>query len=248
MLVGVTNRRTATLVLSLLIGSLAAFFAYMYVSSAQDRAFHGAAMVPALVISGDIEKGTTGDAALGRIKTENVPKKFRPVAALTDKNQIRGKIALTHLATGQVLIEGMFADPRTAQETAAKRVPAGQVAVTVQVDEVRGVANLITPGDRVNIMTTLPDGTQRTLFTNVDVLFIGTTAAPAAGSTEAVTNPGSSLITFAVPQLAAERIVYASRQGTGIYLTLPSPDNKPAVVPPVNNTNLFPPGATPYEG
>jgi hypothetical protein len=102
------------------------------------------------------------------------------------------------------------------------------------------------PGDKVNIMTKAPDGSQRTLYQNVDVLFIGATAAPEAGSTAVVTNPGSNLITFAVPQEAAQRIVFASTSEAGIYLTLVPPDNQPTNPAPINGGNLFTGGATPY--
>ncbi len=246
----VTTRRTATLVLSLLIGSLAALFAYVYVSSAQDRAFKGTTLVPALVVSGDIAKGTTGEAALekGLIEGKSVPVRFRPEAAVVNKDALRGKVAAATVSRGQVLVQGMFSDPAVAQETAARRVPAGQVAVTTQVDDVGGVAGLVTPGDKVNIMTATPDGGERTLFENVTVLYIGATAAPQPGATQAVVNPGSNLITFAVPQAAAVRIVFASHQEHGIHLALVPPGNQAGPTPAVNNSNLFSGGPTPYEG
>lgn len=247
-----TQRRTAILVLSLLIGSIAAFLTYVYVNSEQERAYKGAELVRVLVVKGTIDKETPSDQALakGLIKADSIPTKFRPETAVTDTSLLQGKVALTQLTAGQVLVQGMFVDPRVAQITAAKRIPEGQVAVTVQLDAVRGVANLVVPGDKVNIMAATPDGTQRTLFENVDVLFIGATPAPETGSTEAVPTPAvdSNLITFAVPQLAAQKIVFAARQDAGIYLTLVPPGNQAAPVPPVNAGNLFGGGPTPYEG
>jgi pilus assembly protein CpaB len=222
----------------------------MYVSSAQHRAFKGAALVPALVVKGEIEKGTTGEQALskGLIQQETVPEKYRPATALADKEVIRPKVALAHIAAGQVLVDGMFVDPIKAQETAAKVIPEGQVAVTVSVDPIKGVAGLIAPGDRVNIMASSGDGGQRTLFENVMVLYIGATPAPAATTTAAVVIPPSNLITFSVPQIAAQKIVFAATQDTGIYLTLVPPGNKATPIPPTNAGNLFTGGPTPYEG
>ena len=80
---------------------------------------------------------------------------------------------------------------------------------------------------------------------NVEILAIGTTAAPQPGETAEVTNPGSGLITFHVPQEAASRIVFAAQQGGGLYLTLVPSDNQPVQVPPINGGNLFNGGATP---
>jgi pilus assembly protein CpaB len=234
----------------LLIGSVAALFAYFYVNSAQDRAFKGTELVSSLVVTGDVAKGATGDEVLGKelIKTESVPARYRPATAVTDPEAIRGKVAAANVVKGQVLVEGMFVDPLVAQETAAKRVPLGQVAVTVKVDDVTGVAGLITPGDKVNILSKGPDGVERTLFENVNVLYIGKSAAPAPGSTQAVVTEASNLITFAVPPLAAEKIVFASHLEHGIHLTLVHPENKPVPVPPVNGANVYTGGATPYEG
>jgi hypothetical protein len=86
------------------------------------------------------------------------------------------------------------------------------------------------------------------LFQNVNILFIGTTAAPEAGETEAVAPAASNLITFAVPALAAQKIVLATRSGGAVHLALVPPDNTPQPVPPVNQGNLFTGGLTPYEG
>jgi pilus assembly protein CpaB len=249
----VTNKRTAVLVLSLLIGSIAAFFTYMYVNSAESRAYNGAKLVQVFVVKSDIAKDTGGDEALanGAIRADSVPAKFRPASALTDKNVVKGKVALTKLSAGQVLVDGMFVDPRIAQVTAAKRIPAGQVAMSIAIDAVHGVAGLVVPGDHVNIMSHDKDGNQRTLFENVEVLYIGATAAPEAGSTQAVQTPTSNLVTFAVPQIAAQRIVTAwqNRAPDGspdVFLTLVPPDNQPTPIPPINTGNLFSGGVTPY--
>ena len=119
------------------------------------------------------------------------------------------------------------------------------MAITISVDSVRGVAGLLVPGDKVDIL--VADGaSQRLLYQNVEVIAIGTTAAPQAGETAAA-NPGSGLITFAVPPAAATRIVFAAQNG-GLYLALVPPDNPPVNIPPTNTGNLFNGGATPGSG
>jgi hypothetical protein len=87
----------------------------------------------------------------------------------------------------------------------------------------------------------------RFLYQNVDVLFIGKTAAPTAGEKEAPENPGSGLITFAVPPEAAERIAFAaSQQDTGgLWLTLVPPSNQVTRVDPVGPDNVFEGDLTP---
>jgi pilus assembly protein CpaB len=195
----------------------------------------------------DVPKGFSGDEAITseKVKADKIPQEFRPGTALTDINALRGKVAVTGLTANQVLVDGMFVDPRVAQVTAAQRIPTGQVAVTIDLDLVHGVAGLLVPGDKVNMMVNA-EGAERTLYQNVAILFIGSTAAPQAGDTAAVVNPGSNLITFAVPQDAAERIVFASSQPGGIHLALAPPDYQPKDIPAANIGNLFSGAATPY--
>ena len=99
---------------------------------------------------------------------------------------IRGKVALTKLSAGQIVVDGMFVEPRVAQVTAAQRIPAGQVAVTVSVDQVAGVAGLLVPGDKVNIMVSTPDGAAACCSRTSTSSSSAQTAAPEAGETEVV--------------------------------------------------------------
>ena len=236
------------LIVAVAVAAVAAVVTYGWLNGVQDRAYDDAKLVRVFKVTKDIEKGTAGEQAIQSeaIQSDRAPQEFRPANALTDVNVIRGRVALTKLSAGQILVDGMFVDPRVAQVTAAQRIPAGQVAVTVSVDQVRGVAGLLVPGDKVDIMVANGPNMQM-LFQNVNILFIGTTAAPEAGETEAVAPTTSNLITFAVPPLAAQKIVQAASAG-GIYLALVPPDNQPTPVPPVNPGNLFTGGLTPYEG
>ncbi|MBV8692156.1 MAG: Flp pilus assembly protein CpaB [Actinobacteria bacterium] len=241
-------RRTIILIVAVALAGVAAFATYAWLNGVQDRAYAHAKRVQVFVVKKDVPKGTAGEQALSNelVKAGSAPQEFRPATALTDINAIRGKVALTNLSAGQIVVDGMFVDPKVAQVTAAQRIPAGQVAVTVNVDQVRGVAGLLTPGDKVNMLVQGADQKEHFLFQNVNVLFIGSTAAPQPGETQATTAANSSLITFAVPPLAAEKIVLAS-QGGGIYLTLVPPDNQPVAVPPVDVNSLNTGALTPYE-
>jgi pilus assembly protein CpaB len=236
------------LIVAVAVAAVAAVVTYGWLNGVQDRAYDDAKLVRVFKVTKDIEKGTAGEQAIQSeaVRSDRAPQEFRPANALTDVNVIRGRVALTKLSAGQILVDGMFVDPRVAQVTAAQRIPAGQVAVTVSVDQVRGVAGLLVPGDKVDIMVSNGPAIQM-LFQNVNILFIGTTAAPEVGETQAVEAATSNLITFAVPPLAAQKIVQAAASG-GVYLALVPPDNQPAPVPPVNPGNLFTGGLTPYEG
>lgn len=241
------SRRTVILIVAIVIGLVAAGALYQYVSNIEDEAYDNARLVQVFQIQEDIPKGTPGESAVSDelIQSNGIPAEFRPARAVTDLTTIQGKVALFDISAGQVLVEDMFVDPKIAQVTFSERIPAGQVAITVSVDEIRGVAGLLVPGDRVNVIVDDPlNGDKRLLFQNLNILAIGQSAAPEAGETQAVINPGSNLLTFNVPPLAAQKIALVG--GEGMYLTLVPPDNQPVQVPPVNAQNLFDGGLTPY--
>ena len=239
------NRRTVILIVAVVVAIVAAGAIYGYLNSVQDRAYADAKLVKVYRVDKDVKKGVPGEQAIdqGVVKSSDIPQKYRPTTALTDINSIRGKVALNDLSAGQVVVDGMFVDPRVATVSFAQRIPAGQVAISVQVDQVRGVANFVVPGDQVNLLATAPDG-ERYLYQNVNVIAVGATPAPQPGETTASTTPvgGSGLITFAVPPQAAAKIAIAN----GLYLTLVPPGNQPVPVPSANPGNLFSGPLTPY--
>ena len=98
------------------------------------------------------------------------------------------------------------------------------------------------------MLVTVHSGKEEYLYQNVNVLFVGSQAAPQPGETTATTvataaaNQGSGLITVAVPPAAAQRIAFvtsAGEQGSSIYLTLVPPDNIPTQLPAIDLNNVI---------
>ena len=242
------NRRTVIIIAAVVVALIAGVATYSYLNTTQERANKDARLVEVYRVSKDVPKGFAGDQAISDkyIEKSQIPEKFRPLTSVTDLNTIKGKVALTQLSANQVLVDGQFVDPRIEQVTFSQRIPPGQVAISLQFDQVKGVAGLLVPGDKVNMIVADPkDGRQRFLFQNVNIIAIGGAAAPQPGETQAVTNPGSGLLTFAVPPVAAEKLALA---GASAYLTLVPPDNQPVQIPAVGPNELFSGGLTPYEG
>ncbi len=249
----VSNRRLLILVVAVAVAAVTAWATFSYVSAADQRAFDGAQLVQVLMVKKDIPKGFPGERALdeGYIAKDSIPRKFYPAKAVVDPQTLRGKVALAPMAAGLPVVDGSFVDPRVAQESFAQRLDKGMQAVTLSVSDVEGVARLVVPGDRVNLMVTTGDDKGKTtqmVVQGVEVLAVGDTtalqpgeAAPAKPEGQAAgTAPTaqSGLITFSVPALDAERLVEASEVGA-IHLTLVPPDFTPAPVPPVNQGNLY---------
>jgi len=200
------------LIAAIVIGALAAYAVVTYVGGIEDRANDNARRVPVVRIAGDIPRGMRGQEAIDAnlIEESEIASEFLPDTAISPEaiDTILAKAAVADLATGQVLVENMFVDPIDSQITAARRIADNNVAITISVDDVRGVAGLIVPGDFVNIMVSQDNGncggaaeegganvpagttgvlcrTARMLFQEVQVLFIDTSPIPLPGEAAA---------------------------------------------------------------
>lgn len=250
------GRRSVIVAVALVLGVVAGGASYAFLHSVQQRAYNGAKLTDVYVADATIGRGVTGAAAVGGglIKKTQIPAKFEPAGTITDLAAIQSEVATSDIPAGQIVVGGLFASPASTASTASQDIPKGDVAITVSVDPVHGVAGLIQPGDQVDILIGTPPG-ETYLYQNVPVLAVGTTMVnrspatvtsaqtPAAAPAPA---PSSNLITFAVPPDAAARIAYAQNNGGGsgnstLYLALVPPGSTPSATPPViNPSNLIP--------
>lgn len=250
------------LIAAIAIGLLAAFLVFNYVQGAEDRANEDAQRVDVFVVQEPIPQGTLGDEAIEGelIARDQIPQEFQPDTAVLNLDEISGKVSLANLAPGQVLVDGMFVDPTESDIGTSQQLDPDRTAITVSVDEIRGVAGLLVPGDEVNLLVTEGGGEAgdegaatseslgqaRYLFQKVEILAVGSQIAtgPTGGAgaaegeeaapAEEATN--SNLITFSVPADAAQLI--AAVQAGQLYLTLVPDDYEPTAIPPLDLANL----------
>jgi len=245
-----TSKRTVVVAVAVAVGVVASVLSYVFLNNAQNNAYHNAKLVSAYVITKPIPRTLSGvDIANGGyLVSKKVPAEFRPASAITNLSAIRDQAADANLPTGEIIVSGMFESPNTIASVAAETVPAGDVAISVSVDQVHGVAGLIQPGDKVDILVDLNSNQETYLFQAVPVLAVGTTLVPAPGATSSATQSTtatpSNLITFAVTPTAAARIALADSDGGGvtggIYLALEAAGNTPTAPTTINGSNLIP--------
>jgi Flp pilus assembly protein CpaB len=269
----VSSRRTLILIAAVLVGAVAAYALFTYVGGIEDEANENAERVQIYKIVQDIPKGTFGDEAFaqGFIEQDDIAQEYRPATAITDPSQIDGLVAISDLAANQVVVTNQFVTQQDSLSTFSQLLKNNEVAITVSVDQIRGVANLLVPGDFVNILITgggastetdtggggdggqpggdlVFDQPARFLYQKVQILAVGQTRKLEPGET-AATNPdgtaaassSSGLITFVVPADAAQKI--ASVDGGSIYLTLVAKDYQPTAIGPLD-VNAELPGET----
>ena len=165
-----SNRRTLMAAAAIVLAAVAGIGVYVYASNADKRAQDSASFVNALVANSDIAKGTTGAEALqaGLVKMEKVAKSSVPPSIITDVNDLDGKVAASRIDTKQFITSQTFVSAEDGIGGAFAQAIANQdlVAVSVNVDAERGVANAIEPGDHVDIATSSvwPLGVARTTY------------------------------------------------------------------------------------
>jgi Flp pilus assembly protein CpaB len=215
---------------------------YVYASNADKRAQENASFVDAYVATSDIAKGTTGEEAVqaGLIQQAKVAKGSLPPSAVTNLNDLAGKVAASRIDMKQFVTAQTFVSASDGVGGAFAQSIKSQdlVAVTVTVDADHGVANAIAPGDHVNIATTTTDanGNPQTdyLMESVKVLAVGTSTAqgvspgsvPAGGSTTdqaAAPSGNQGVLTFEVSKADALRVIAANSGNSKIYLVLLPP-------------------------
>lgn len=252
-----SSRRTLILIAALVVGAIAAFSLYTYVGGIEDRANHNAQRVKIFKIVKDIPKGTFGDEAFaqGLIQEDVIAKEYRPATAITNPAQIDGLVAISDLPANQVVVSNQFVSQAASLSTFSSLLKNNEVAITISIDQIRGVAGLLVPGDFVNMLVTGTSTTTgassaqggagvytqpaRYLFQKVQILAVGQTRKLAPGES-APTNPdgtpvatgSSGLLTFALPALAAQQI--ASVTGGSFYLTLVPKDYQPTPLAPLD--------------
>jgi pilus assembly protein CpaB len=215
----------------------------MYLNSADARANKNVKRVDIFAVKAPIKKGMTGQQVIEQelVETRKIPQELKPETAVLNLDDLRKEVAVSDLTPGQLLVAGQFADPSAVASTFAGRIPAGQVAVSISVDQVHAVAGFVQPGDKVNVLVFGKDPNSkddhqviRVLYQNVNVIAVGPVAALQPGETkdpkQAAAPAFSSLITLSVPLDAAERIILPASGANGsiLYLTLVPSDSTPS--------------------
>lgn len=96
-----------------------------------------------------------GDAITSdMVGTKQIPLAEKKPDEFSNPGEVAGQVARTDIAKDAFLTQSMFAG--TGAPSIAKDLPAGMLAIAVKVDAITGVGTLILPGDRVDVVITIP--------------------------------------------------------------------------------------------
>jgi pilus assembly protein CpaB len=239
------DRRKALLIVAAIIAALGTLLVFLYVRGADNRADQRYDAVQVLRVVKQIAPGETVEAAqaAGKIETSTVSQKDLLPDALTGTEPVAGKVAVTAIYPGEQLISSKFGASGSAT---GLTIPKGKIAISINLSDPARVAGFVNPGDKVAIFMNGSGGDgafTRLLLPNVEVIGAGTTTVVATTTTDATGAQTSeqlpkTLLTLAVTQTQAERVMYASANGD-LAFGLMNTDSQVAASNGVTNKNLF---------
>ncbi|RLL68693.1 Flp pilus assembly protein CpaB [Streptomyces sp. Z26] len=169
-----------------------------------------------------------------RFKKVSMPERWLPDTAVTDLDDLRGKIAVNPLRKGSLLQSDMVAD--------RPALKPGQQEIAIMIDSSTGVAGKINPGNKVNIYATFEGdragaggkdqpSQSKVIVNDAQVIDVGElTPFKEGGDDDARTREREREgvpITFALSTSDAQRVAYAESFAEHVRLALVAPGSEP---------------------
>jgi pilus assembly protein CpaB len=200
-------KKIAPLLVALVLGGIAAKMMFNFVSNRQSVA--EAKRPPVVMAKHNLDAGavlTLDDLIMGDVASDAVPD-----TVFQSPEQIVGRVTEVQIIQGQAITSTLLA-PKGVGPGLQAAVPNGMRAVTVDVNEVTGVAGYLVAGCHVDLIQTVRDEKSgmpqaRTLAQNVKVTAIGMKHNPQDG------DGGGHSITLLVTPTQAELIELACSVG-----------------------------------
>lgn len=205
-----------------------------YAHGADERAVKDLDPVDVLVVAKAVPAGTAVESLLPFLAAQKLPGTAVAKSALHSLDGQTGKVTAVELLPGEQLVAERLTAPETAQSSGAVQVPDGLQEISFQLDPQRVVGGRLAAGDHIGIFISLKNGgieakpdKETTQLTLHKVLVTAVQRAPAA-TPSPQPSPGASgappedtslptgalLLTVAVNDVDATRIVYGSEFGT----------------------------------
>ncbi|WP_026264294.1 Flp pilus assembly protein CpaB [Arthrobacter sp. 135MFCol5.1] len=204
-----------------------------YAQGADTRAMKDMDPTGVLVVTKAVPAGSSLDIVKASVAVQQVPATAVSKTALKNLDDSAGKVAAVDLVPGEQLLAERLVDPQDAKSSGSVKVPAGMQEVTFELEAKRVVGGRIEAGDHIGIGFSFGAGADKTkpgeATTQLTLRKILVTAVqrapqPSAKPTDG-TNPqdttlpqGSFMVTVAVSDIDATKIIYSSNNGD-LWLT-----------------------------
>jgi pilus assembly protein CpaB len=194
---------------AILVAAAATFGAYRLLA-ANSRA--EVATRPVVVANRDIPEGVTIDRIA--LSTAQWPIQAVPVGAFSSIDSVAGRVVRVAVYNGEPIVPGRLA-PVGSGPGLETKIPAGQRAMAIRINDVAGISGLLQPNSRVDVLVTIREENAdkqvaKLFMSNMLVLSVGTEV-----QRDAQGKPiQAATVTLAVTPDEAERLAIAMNTGT----------------------------------
>lgn len=242
------GRRRILLVAAVVVAALGTALVFLYVRDADTRAAENFHTVEVLRATAAIQPGETIDSASasGKLALQPVPRAQVLPDSQSTIEALTGQVALTTIYPGEQIISDKFGGE--AEADSPLQIPKGQLAISVNLTDPARVAGFVNPGSEVAVFLNGTDDATakpftRMLLDRVTVLGVGSTTPVSTTTTDPAGQQTTeqlprTLLTLAVDQNDAQRVLYASANGE-LSFALLTPDSRVKAGPGVTAQNLF---------
>lgn len=206
------GKRKIMLLASTLVAAVFAGLLYGYLKSVESTT-RPSTVPTTLVVAAKIDIPPRKRLANDMLFLKEVPSGYVSAGEFSSLSDVEGRISRSEILMGEPVRESRLVS-RGELASLSLELPPDKRAVTVRVNEIVGVAGFVKPGDRVDVMTTLPVGSRGEYLTSMvaeDVYVVGVSQDLAADEDRAAKLASS--VTLAVNPDAAARIVLAEETG-----------------------------------
>jgi pilus assembly protein CpaB len=215
-------RNKLVIILALVFGLFTAYLVLTYLQDVE-ASLDDNEYVEIVVANQDIPADSVISASM--ISMKRLPFQYVHSQEITDKSEVVGKILLVPINSGESIMKNQVIAQGEKKEGLAYLIPEGKRALTIPVDEVSGVAGLIKPGDRVDVIGTVSIGENPSkaytliVLQNIEVLATGQKMDDSVAEKTPVE---VKTVTLAVTLSEAKPLMMANQKGV-IRLMLRSP-------------------------
>jgi len=242
------------LILALVCGLLTAVALNFYLKSVKEAAQNVQTRKVAVALS-RIPARTLVTADMVSLK--NVPVDFVHQNAVNDTALVVGNTTRAEIEAGEQILHSKMVPKKNNGATLTYSVPLGLRAISIKVDEQSGVAGLLSPGDRVDVMGTIDGEIYNTdlnippikvtkthlILQNMEVLAVGKNYSapdPQQGDkSKEGQNQGVSTVTLAVPAEKMQFLVAVADKGKVTLALRAAADKSEEDRPPMDALQLL---------
>lgn len=159
------------------------------------------------------------------VEVKEVPADLVHAASIQKKEEAVGKVASSKIETGEVILSHHIQSVEDEKKSVSKKIKDGYRGVSIGVNIVQSVSNLVEPEDEVDVVYTVRKGASGQEVVNTDVLFTGVRVL-AIGQRMTVPTETEEVVEYATVTLElkpeeAVKLVNALETGS-LHLTLHS--------------------------